>query len=90
MITTHAQKRMQQRAIRAELLDIMDMVAMEGHQHGGTYIQQIPHKELDRLIKKTKKLLKILSKASNTYCVRGVHDYVITAGHKTRPLKTTY
>ncbi|WP_139117506.1 hypothetical protein [Endozoicomonas atrinae] len=90
MITAHAHTRMQQRAIGSELLDLMDMVAMEGFQKGGSLIQQIPRQELSQLIKKTKKLLKALNNADSVYCVRSSNNQVITTGHKTRIIKTNY
>ena len=88
MLTEHAQRRMQQRAISQELLDLMDMVAIEGLQKGGTFIQRLPRQEITHLLQKTKKLMKLLNHANKTYCVRNERSLVITAGHQTKPLRT--
>ena len=88
MITEHARKRMQQRSISQDLLDLIDMIAIEGLQKGGTLIQQLPRQEIDNLTQKTKLLMKILSNAGKAYCVRNTDCRVITVGHKTRSLRT--
>ena len=81
-LTTHARKRMQQRAISKTQVALIEMFGEERYQKGGTYTNKISNKVLNELKHAIDKLqgIQIISNETGT---------IITTMHETRRTNTT-
>jgi len=80
-ITTHAQKRCQQRGISPDLVLLLNALGMETQQKGNTYVLQLDKRTQKSLCKKLKTLLTQVQK--DVFVVISETDDVITAtAHK--------
>ena len=82
MLTKHAEKRLQQRAIPKEMLHFISLYGEEVTQKGGCHELRLPKRAIKALRKDLKKVLQHLDSLSNTYVIEGAAGEVITAGHK--------
>ena len=87
MLTRHAHKRMQQRAIPPLVLDLLYRYGREKHQNGGTVLffdQQSRRKALSAL----KDTLQRFDKVCDAYVVTAADDgKAITVGHRTKRIR---
>ena len=79
-ITTHAQKRFQQRGISPDIVLLLNVLGMETHQKGNTYVLQLDKRTQKSLCKKLKTLLTQVQK--DVFVVISETDDVITTAHK--------
>jgi len=82
MLTKHAEKRLQQRAIPEEMLHLILIYGEEVAQKGGCHELRLPKRAIKALRKDLKKVLRHLDSLSNAYFIEGASGEVITAGHK--------
>ncbi|RTE67325.1 hypothetical protein EH243_03745 [Amphritea opalescens] len=82
MLTKHAEKRLQQRAIPEEMLLFISLYGEEVAQKGGSHEHRLTKRAVKALRKDLKKVLQHLDSLSNTYVIEGTEGKIITAGHK--------
>ena len=80
--TTHASKRMQQRAISDTQIRLIEMFGDYHYQKCGYHLANIPEKVLSEIRTAVNKL-------SNVQAVFGESDKLITVMHETRRTRTT-
>ena len=80
--TTHASKRMQQRAISDTQIRLIKMFGEYHYQKGGYHLANIPEKVVSDI-------RTALNKLSNVQAVFGESDKLITVMHETRRTRTT-
>lgn len=80
--TAHAQKRMQQRAISAMQIKLIEVFGESKYQKGGTYLASVPRKILVELRHAIDKLPKIA-------VVYGDSDKLVTVMHEKRRINKT-
>jgi hypothetical protein len=79
-ITTHAQKRCQQRGISPDLVLLLNALGMETQQKGNTYVLQLDKRTQKSLCKKLKTLLTQVQK--DVFVVISETNEVITTAHR--------
>lgn len=84
-ITIHAKKRLQQRAIPIEIIDLLlDFGSRANGLHGAEIVYFRRHDRL--MIDQEIKRLRLPTKCLNTYLVQGIEGAVITAGYRTKKI----
>jgi hypothetical protein len=81
-ITSHAAKRLQQRAIAPEALCVLELLGIQIEQKGGTYLLALPsdRRKLKRLRSSLKNTLSLLDR--DVYAIGSNTGHLITVGHR--------
>ena len=80
-LTTHAEKRINQRSIPKLMLNMLDIYADEEYQKNGTYVLRLSRSGKNKLKKDLKALLAHFDSLQNCYLVEDSKGNVITAAH---------
>ena len=81
MITRHARRRLQQRAIPEQMLPIVFSYGEEIYQKGGTYLYRLTDSSVAHIRRDLSHILNHLDSLSDSYFVESTDGKIITAGH---------
>lgn|GEM_PF-2450362 len=87
LLTEHASKRAEQRALGCELIDFLMLYGDVREQKGGCYLLSIEQHEKRRLQKALKKLQRILDSQSPVTAVIGEEGRVVTLAREYRKVR---
>lgn len=85
----HAEIRMQQRGIPSLVLDLLHQYGRSEHS-AGAQILYFDKRGLNKAKRQIQQLVASLDKLETIYCVESLEGDVITAGHRTRPIRRDY
>jgi len=87
MLSSHASKRMQQRAIHPLMIDLLYRYGRERHQNGATVLF-LDSRARNQALRALEEVTQRFEKLSDTYLVESEDDgTVITIGHRDKRLR---
>jgi hypothetical protein len=88
--TDHAERRMQQRAIPSLAVELLQRFGRIEHSNGGARIRYFDKRARNRLIRRERIETAQVERLANLYLVENQEGVVITAGHRTRPIRRDF